>query len=495
MLIDVLHQEGIQVVCAEADIVLDGLYLANRRVHVQALMQLHLHARHTEFHGTPRGRHHLGGLIVEIFQFLPFPRIIVENCTFESLQFETILSEVSSIVSFTAATLVVQMLPKDITKNAENDLKDMIQSKGFNLDGYTDFTNFLNASSTLDRKKVFRQLEIDYGYSYLLNITNSSFKNNNKALSIAFDVRHLMITAGIFHTAFIGNQFVMEGGALSTKGVSYMNIKDCNFTNNTAGWNTPIDIEPFRQAMLVSKGQKIYVSKYSVPGDRLNIWIQTYGDDVMYSVELVGEGGAIFSNESYCEIYNTVFYGNRAYRYGGSLFVKDTSHISIFDSYLETSEQPYDVVDGHLLYSNGQLTLTNVTFKALRAVSHGSFAGTVTHLPMQSSITSWVSNFSVECPYNSRLDMFNSTGLLAGGGKRSITYKEFNSLKYTCIQCVYGNYTLLHGYYSLANISAMDRDRGLSMTNYTDVACNDCAYGGVCQGGIVAKANYWGVRQ
>ena len=511
--IDALLDEGIQVMCFSSIVSISRSYIANRRVHIHAVETLHVHIEDTTFKETANGRFNLGGLVIEIFPYLRDPSITVENCLFDSIHYEDIFAEISFTVQEKAAAIQIMMTMKDVGADEEVQEKYMAPQKAKAKDYLNESRQDLFSEDGETLLNKFEKLNLQE-LRYAVNILNCTFRNNSRALSLVFDEEY-RLSLMIYKSVFLNNSHLMTGGSVFIEGASYVHIIDSLFINNTAGYSGWFE-SSFPHPMKIKKFSNFTIDRFEITGQRVSFWYtgpdekhsSGFESDVGY-VEFKGEGGAIYVASGYCELVNTKFSGNEAYGYGGSVSSAAPAHISIKDSYLETAVNPHiHSFNGELIDSRGSLILDNVLFIARTSGMRGSNAGLVSHNTDATHDTAYVTNFTVLCPNNSILNIFNASGSVFSDDDEKGAYLGYNKLQYTCVPCAYGNYSLLNGYIHLPHIENMsvevddevilNPELVARAINYTDVTCYKCPYGGVCNGTViplVAKPNYWGSRR
>ncbi|KAK2142873.1 hypothetical protein LSH36_902g01012 [Paralvinella palmiformis] len=314
-------------------------------------------------------------------------------------------------------------------------------------------------------------------------IEDSVFRNNERGMTFVGPYRSLNITGSYF-----ADNVPMHAGAgilifvtPSMPGQQRVLITNCTFDNNAAGMFRPKVVENYKDSFIAT-------------GDEVRIHSQCCKG----VISLVGKGGAIRLQKGNLTLIGCLFRNNSARLLGGAIFVDREGDLIVESTTFENSDNDVHTIQGDILYSNGIVSIVSARLLALSAYSHTAI---LRHSGNHWSIE--VTDVSIQCPVGYRLRVTNTSayGITRTGLRRS--YK-LDQLSYFCTACERNKYSLDFGYlnYSLT-YSSFDYDTLRIDGNkpdiayngtyiYHDIECQQCPYGGKCQQGIVAVANFWG---
>ena len=451
--LDFLLQEGVQVICNEVEIKVRDTNFTDRQFYVSAFARIYLEITGSHFMGASAGSPHLGGVSIELFPSLPDPYIAIENCTFTNLKFDSIPWETAWNYIFDAAAVS--------TKVHQEFHMDMNASES-----HEKFRKYLNVPDDVASSD-------DYDYDYLMDvlednefddshfnfhIINSVFVNNSRAVSIRHNENRNRPSVRIFNCSFRQNRVLLNGGAILVSGASSVIFHGCEFVDNIAG----ADIDPAEKVdnanITLVETFHFVLKEYVALSDNVRFLFEIYDSDFDHSAqfetnagsqELTGKGGAIFCENSYCEVINSTFAGNFAHKYGGSLYSTSTGHFTLYHTHISETDA-YSWIQGSILNSFGTLIMVDCSF-TLQHIN-GSSANILTHFTEGNRVTAWISNISLRCPVNSRLYVSNASADLFSDREERLEYLGFKKLWYTCRLCATGDYSLQSGFIEVPDV-------------------------------------------
>ena len=477
--LDLMVQEGVQVICKRVNITVDNTYVADRRIYIAALTELHLGIHDSEFEGKAGGAKYMGGLLIETFPSLPNPDVTVENFIFKNLQFEDIAHEVARNYLYAAAAVTIKVLPKDFF--------DVDSHLPYPLQAYYDMFN----SEVVQTEIVWYRIEsnkkthlneeemlIDYFQNtnntyneYNFIISNTTFKNNTRSFSVVYDPKVYRPSLLLYQNQFLDNRAVTDGGAVYISGLSEVKIFECDFARNSAGANVQPPIIATNTNLSLAKSFHFIVLEYSIIGDRFQVKYEMEDSSFIsgYEVnigsrELSGEGGAIHVNNSYCEISDTRFRDNFAYKYGGTIYGTRSAHVAM-DNCLVNNTEDHESMDGTVLKTYGTLIMINISVTVSQAPDN--FASAINHFTDLDQATVWVSNITLRCPKNSKLYIFNVSGDMFSDEDETENSLGYKKLTYTCSPCPSGDYSLRSGYVFIPIVATITSKVCYSIVTYS----------------------------
>ena len=253
----------------------------------------------------------------------------------------------------------------------------------------------------------------------------------------------------------------------------------------------------------------------------------------VFTYEILGDGGALHISGARVNIRNTFFVNNTASGDGGSILITKEATVQVFNVHMVTTGS-YKVGSSHgaAICSQAYLTLSNVSIRVLSSSSH--VLSTLYHQKSGRQDSLRIVNFDIICPSKVRLSVQNSS--VAIFRSTSVTpqrYRSYRGFICQCAACPLGFYTMETGslaiwgppplWHKIAqvtkSIDSVNTNNSLlngntspgqqSKTNdssntletkdrnyyYTEVTCSTCPFGGICNGTLQAKPNYWGKRE
>ena len=313
----------------------------------------------------------------------------------------------------------------------------------------------------------------------VVEIENCQFINNERGLTFIGHFTYVNVT----NSLFLDNIAMHAGAAIlyltDTTSPSY--VTNCTFRRNAAG--------SFRQELIAD-----YADSFQVSGDEVRI----HSNCCKGIISFVGKGGAIRIQRGNLSLIDCTFDNNTARLLGGAIFVDRDNSMYVRGTDFLTSPNDVHAMQGDIFYSNGIVTIRSAKLYVRTAENH---VAVVRHSGNHWSIE--VSEVTIQCPQGYRLRVTNTSayGVTPVGLRRS--YK-LDQLSYFCESCARHKYSLDYGYlnYSLTYsefayytllINGEKPQAAYSGTyQYHDIRCMQCPYGGKCQQGITAVANFWG---
>ena len=451
--LDMYLLEGLQVQCKEVNVNIDSTNFDDRNVYLSALSDLHVDITNSQFEGREEGLLHTGGILIETFPSLPDPDITVENCTFKHLRFQSRAYEAAWNYVYTVAALTIKVFPEthymvsmDLAKLYDNFTEDVLDYEAA-LKGKID-----NSMTYINGLRLVDVMEgTDYSQENCnIKIINSTFYNNDRAISVKYTPQRYRPSLIISGSTFQNNSAMLDGGAIHVSGLSYMRIVASKFVENSAGedeqviyTNKNVDFDMF-------KTFKFIILHYAIKECTFQMWYEDDTETAFVSRELTGEGGAIYVDNTFCETHDSEFYDNFASKYGGSIFGTISSHVGVFTSKVYNTKDR-DSFDGTILKTYGTLMLIDSSFYITQASQKQ--ASTINHFTEETQATVWVSNITIQCPENAQLYSFNVTGDWFSDTTQESDVIACKKLRYSCIPCPSGSYSLRSGYISVPDMS------------------------------------------
>ena len=490
--IDEPHQLGIQAICREINITITSTNMADNPVYLCSVTNLSIYISDTIFEGSEQGSVTQGGLKINSFCF---PRIIIENCTFNHLKYNDIaFAQMAASKQNPAATYInIEQVP---------------------LPQFVPDINRDRISPT-------------HYHSYIFNTT---FTNNFRAIAVnALDSAGFQLQ--IKDVIFTNNQVINDGGALNIHHGEnvWIDIENCEFLSNLAGvipfyvgltfpgYTIGDDLPTVYGFEIVSANLLRIDGEFVISGKIKNKTIQ---------LNLRGDGGAISIQHGSIGIINSHFVNNTANNYGGAIYVgSEASYAFINDSSFQSAEISSTLLSGIFIQSYSKnVFIFDSLFEIMILWSRNISA--VYHSRESTTSSLMTGNITVMCPVNARLVMHNtSSGHADMTGGSLLSLLQFTDLVYTCQHCSNEYYSLYYGYFRhIPEIIKGRRKRSdtndvspppllppppppppllpyaagatvIHHYNYTNVICHSCPYGGICNNGIQTKANNWGVQK
>ena len=313
----------------------------------------------------------------------------------------------------------------------------------------------------------------------VVNISDSGFYRNERAVSITRRFRYVIIERCVFDS----NRAMHAAAALrlAMTNDTVMLVTDTHFRQNAAGENW----------------------HKTIPG-----WFECRDNQLRLNhslingvISLVGKGGAVRIQKGNVTFKNCHFSNNTALLLGGAMFVDRSGHAEIIDTKFENSPVKHHALQGEFFYSTGSVTIRNVKFIVHSAEDHLSI--------LRHSGEHWSLNVErmwFECPVGHSLMMVNTTSHKIDHGVGLIRSHKLDQMYYYCQTCgnkQYSvdkgslNYTLTDNtteYYTLLINGEQPFKRHSVSFQYSNITCQDCPYGGDCENGLRAVANFWGYR-
>ena len=314
-------------------------------------------------------------------------------------------------------------------------------------------------------------------------VENCIFQDNERGITLVGVFHQLEILSSVFD-----KNIAMHAGAAMLVLInkqSQMIISKCTFRNNVAGKfrdSYPI-IERSNDFQVV--GSEVHLNASCCKG----------------VIDLVGKGGALRIQRGNTIITQCDFMNNTARLLGGSVFVDIDGNVTTTDCYFENTPFHQHALQGDIMYSDGFLTVSQVTFKVKTAINGLSiFRHSGDHWELD------IRNVAVECPMGYDLRTTNSSayGVTPIGLRRS--YK-LDQLSYFCESCPRNKYSLDNGYlnytmvfndFAYFTLLINGSEPSPQYTgNYIHhkIQCLNCPYGGHCVQGITSVANFWGYSE
>ena len=196
--IDECHKLGIQSICQEINITMISSNMADNPVYFFTVTNLNMYIYGTIFEGSEQGSVTQGGLKINTFCF---PRVIVENCTFNHLVYNDIaFAQVAALKQNPAAIYV--------------NIEQLI---------YPQFSSNINRNPHAS------------GH-YHIHILKTTYSNNFHAAAVSAFYSH-RFWLQIKDVIFTNNQAINDGGALyihKGKDIS-IQVENCEFLSNMVG--------------------------------------------------------------------------------------------------------------------------------------------------------------------------------------------------------------------------------------------------------------------
>ena len=218
-----------------------------------------------------------------------------------------------------------------------------------------------------------------------------------------------------------------------------------------------------------------------------------------------GSGGALFIVNAHLGIYGCTFIDNSANV--KSLLSKD-GYAKILNSKFVISSAVYRTNDDAVLTSQGTLLVQGI--EIIVTDKNPSRSRIFSHVSSGKFTTVKVTDIKITCPVYSQLktetlstSVRESLKLMKRTSIRIPEYLEYNDVKYICSPCHEGYYMLEYGFYGIEkwtqNMTINPAEGtcetldGSHIITDPEFQCHQCPWGGVCNGSITAKPNYWGL--
>ena len=286
-----------------------------------------------------------------------------------------------------------------------------------------------------------------------VEVVNTSFENNNRAINVELISEADQSIVLIDHCNFTGNIAGGPGGGVfidQTYGAVATNIQHCRFTNNWA-----VELH----------------NSQNMDTDNLDI------------SKITGSGGAVAVNtvpvqsSSSLMILDSVFTNNTADTYGGTLYigvsVKCDLKRNVYEN-IDIAGRSARPQFGDIIESRGRMLIVDDVFNVRTAERN------VPILSYRSSeINSFieVENVSYYCPVG--YDEQSVVSSIELNARR----KPIETLLLYCVPCVQTQYSL-----EPTQLTIND----LNFTRLSTATCSSCPYGAECDIDVRSKANFWG---
>ncbi len=489
---------GLQAICHNVSLTMTSSNMADNPIYLFSMTNLEAWFQTTDFEGPVHGSAILGGLSLQSFSY---PQVVVEKCSFAKIRYDDVARAHMSAAATLPAALSIELMslgqkPYSISPRP---------ASGFHL-----------------------------------TLSNLTFQNNFRAVVLSggngWEMLSHHIHIQIENSLFMNNQMSNSGAAVLINSPRlYVHIIGCEFQDNKAGVN------PFAVKLkyVAEPVMKTSISAFVVLGCnfssenilhfRLYLWSKWEPNITTTTVSKIeGNGGAIaVLDATHIVVRSSQFVNNSANNFGAALYLVHPGYAQVVDTLFLSGDVPHLLKAGLLLFSSSKnLILQNLNFTVKKVVRNAISIVTqhrASRKPGAAEKTLQLLGVAVSCPENSRLLLQNTSALpniyrYLGLKPLPTQFLDFVELSYICSPCSAGHYSLKSGFYSHHTESVTVRrkkslDNGINklsgfrpppppppmpvkrkhLFQYTDVTCNICPYGGSCNGGIQAKANYWGV--
>ncbi len=454
--IDSFLQEGIQVICNEVTLRVNNTNFSDRQVYVSAFAALDATFLNSEFKGSTSATH-LGGISFKSFPVLRAPRVVIDGCSFRDVRFNAIHWEVAYNYHRAAAAVSFEihhpehefMEPYFSGYHSYLENQGMLPNKNESL--------LILVSDEDDKVEEYRKSWL-WSLPVRFLIQNSVFSNNARALSVSYDPTQYIPLVRMVNCTFANNSVLMNGGAIAVSG-AFAHIENSDFINNTAGARFKTELEVPDANVTLAKYFHLRLVDYSVLDDSIkmtyeitNMKAQKGYKTSTGSKEMTGEGGAIHVERSLCVVSDTEFRDNTATKFGGTVY-SNTDSFTAVDNSIVNNTIAFRLIDGVILKSFGTLVLWNSTF--IVGQTGSSSADTLTHFSELDKETAWVTLVTVHCPPNSQLQVFNTSADMFSDEHEKRNLLGYKRLRYTCVECGWGNYSLLAGQLEVPEVDTL----------------------------------------
>ena len=478
--LDAPNTDGIKVKCITAEVSITETIFNNQLLDIQTREPAIINLVKTTIQGVENETLVPGGLAVVSYNT---PQINIENCSFVHLTFGDVALEVFS--TFVVGTRAV-----------------------FTWQTFT----YVSATPV-----IYDQTRI--------NISHTLFAHNTRAIEIEIlDEYSEPATLNLTNTHFHHNEGTADGGALifSSNIKPLVVIERCIFTQNAAGV-VPFSKPFLNQSYVLSTTMQLYFVGYAeVEMDnhlRLFLLRGTEQRHELFKHQISGSGGAIYIAKAIVKISACRFINNTASLYGGAILVTQEGQLNLSSVAITVSSGDSRVVPfvGDAIFSSQiSLNLYQVTVQVI-SVS-GATKSTIQHQNAQRIDSVAITDLNLMCPETVSLYVqTTSVDAFADEERSTDTVQPFtyNHLLFHCKPCRQGEYTLYSGQLALGSRKVLhsdasdaalnasssivkhrtsttaERDPGQGF-NFTQASCTPCPFGGICDGHLSAKPNYWG---
>lgn len=329
--------------------------------------------------------------------------------------------------------------------------------------------------------------------SSFITISNVIFKSNIGAVTLGGKINK----ADIYRCHFYQNMGIFTGGAiyLNASEDSVIDIKESDFIGNIVGKISGYAMNSeFSHFRLTSD---FFIREFYVENGAIIITYMTtiFGPLInSSSVAFVrGSGGAIFNVGGTLYIEGCKFINNTASRYGGSITSGRNAKVTINNSIFKSSPEMHSYEDGEIIFSEGELTISNTEIYMRYSISNASV---IRHSGLQDNFK--IPSVYIQCPDNFHITFSNSSDdPFKNGLKGNPVYK---TAVYYCRACNNG-YFFGKGYMNITSITfPIQFDTGIlpyidQTLTYQDFICHACPYGANCGNSLTSKVNFWGKNE
>ena len=245
----------------------------------------------------------------------------------------------------------------------------------------------------------------------------------------------------------------------------------------------------------------------------------------VFTYATLGDGGALHISGATVDIRNTILANNTASGDGGSILITKEATVKLFNARIVTTGgNKLGSSQGEAICSQAYLTLSNVSIQVLSSSSQ--VLSTLYHQNSGRQDSLRIVDFDIVCPPKTRLSVQSSSAAIFGSTSvTSERYRSYRGFICQCAACPLGFYTMETGSLSIwgppplwhkigqvtkpinsantnnsllnakqSNTNDSSNTLGIKDRNYhyTEVTCSTCPFGGICNGTLKAKPNYWG---
>ena len=364
----------------------------------------------------------------------------------------------------------------NITVAQENGSVIVANSLFENFVHFDPIQSSINIEASVLRIESHRSL-YDTFINSTIHISHSTFRDNERAVSISRHFRDIVISRSHFE-----RNAVMHAAAavrLAIGQADHVHFDYVTFVGNAAGYNTH---EPIPNKFEYD-GSQIRIKEKKVNG----------------IIALVGKGGAVRIHRGQIKFTGCTFINNTASLLGGAIFVAKNGTIQLNNCSFMNSDIGVHSMQGDMIYSSGNVTVINSTFTTRTAMDHISI---LRHSGDPWSIN--VKSLWFECPVGYRLVMVNATSHRVVAMVGLVRSHKLDQLYYYCQTCGNNQYSTNKGFVNFTVTTTDDHFYTLMINGsqpfdshpvdykFGDITCRQCPYGGDCEGDIKAVANFWG---